>query len=236
MWSSEPTRPGVDPDETQPFRAQPAPRRIGCGPDWAVDRAAPELARLCAGWALRNRPVEELVGHVSPVRVGRRSSLGPRSRRGSPRGRRSTPSVGFGPSGAGSRWWTSGPTTRSTGSTFLASTTSSFRASPCRIPPDSSSRCRRSVVRSSIRCIEQHLPRLRRVLVKDLLRPQNTGRSLHGRGFSRAWRHLRSPSPRRCVAGRPAPPRRRRLRGRAGQCALHRAPREGISEERRGMD
>jgi hypothetical protein len=72
MSSTEPTPLGINPDDTQPFRAPappPEPRRsLERGAAWRVDRAAPELARLCAGWALRNQPVEELVGHVSDCR------------------------------------------------------------------------------------------------------------------------------------------------------------------------
>jgi len=67
MWNCEPMSSGIDPDETQPgLLQQPLPRRpIDCGTAWAVDKAAPDLARLCAGWALRGRSVEDLVGLVS---------------------------------------------------------------------------------------------------------------------------------------------------------------------------
>ncbi|HEY8087059.1 MAG TPA: hypothetical protein VIF09_04420, partial [Polyangiaceae bacterium] len=79
MGSSEPTHPGVDPDETQPFWAPPPTRgrSFERAAGWMVDRAAPDLARLCAGWALRNWPVEELVGHLSHCRC--RPKVFPRS-------------------------------------------------------------------------------------------------------------------------------------------------------------
>src|ERR1700722_7946911 len=67
MWTGEDPLPGVDTDEIQAFQA-PLPTRerlVELGAAW-VDHAAPELARLCAGWALRNQPVEELVGYLSP--------------------------------------------------------------------------------------------------------------------------------------------------------------------------
>lgn len=67
VWTPEPTKPGLDPDETGPLPARPAPHNpIQVPPAWRVDRAAPELARLCAGWAHRGRAVEDLVGLVHP--------------------------------------------------------------------------------------------------------------------------------------------------------------------------
>jgi hypothetical protein len=59
---SEDTNPSIQLDELRPS----PPRPVRSPTAWAVDRAAPELARLCAGWALRNRSVEELVGYVTP--------------------------------------------------------------------------------------------------------------------------------------------------------------------------
>lgn len=67
VWTPEPepTKPQLDPDETGPLPVQPAPRRrIEVPPGRKVDRSAPDLARLCAGWAHRGRAVEDLVGLV----------------------------------------------------------------------------------------------------------------------------------------------------------------------------
>jgi hypothetical protein len=56
----------VDPDETRPHPLVETPprRRMEPGAAWSVDRGAPELARLCAGWAQRGRSLAELVGIV----------------------------------------------------------------------------------------------------------------------------------------------------------------------------
>ncbi len=56
----------LDPDDTAPLPRidPPLPRRMEPGAAWKVDRAAPELARLCAGWALRGHSLPDLVGIV----------------------------------------------------------------------------------------------------------------------------------------------------------------------------
>ena len=56
----------LDPDDTARFSRPytPVPRGMQPGAAWRVDEAAPELSRLCAGWALRGHSLPDLLGIV----------------------------------------------------------------------------------------------------------------------------------------------------------------------------
>jgi hypothetical protein len=156
--------PGIDPDETQPFwEPPPTPgRAVERGAAWRVDKATADLARLCAGWALRDRPVEELVGHVSPCacrpKVFPRSALSSRFAPGgtldalrrirTQRGRLAV--VETGPDGPPREHHVVLPSVAVPDATGL-------------LEPMSAER--RALLDG---CIQERLPTLRRILVKDL--------------------------------------------------------------------
>ncbi len=67
MMAAQDPEEFIDPDETLPPGPRveaPPVRRMQPGAAWKVDRDAPAMARLCAGWAQRGRSVAELVGVV----------------------------------------------------------------------------------------------------------------------------------------------------------------------------
>jgi hypothetical protein len=67
MMSDQDPEGTLDPDDTAPLSAledAPPRRRMEPGVAWQVDRDAPELASLCAGWAQRGRSLADLVGIV----------------------------------------------------------------------------------------------------------------------------------------------------------------------------
>ncbi len=62
------TLPGLDDDDDEDDDQPPPRPRLEPAPAWSVDRAAPRLAYLCAGWAHRGRALEDLVALVPGCR------------------------------------------------------------------------------------------------------------------------------------------------------------------------